>query len=273
MWRKTNKWKVIAPVAVILVLAVAFWYGGSAPGLHGFDADKNVSAGEDGQLDPGDEAVDSADDQTGLGEQDGQDSHGAQNGTLGNEAAGSENGQQTGDADYSAQQGMKLDPKTGKDAYGTNPVPEGKPVPVEPQDAAVTNTEHTCTISISCSTILNHMDWLDPEKTELVPQDGWILKPQKVAFHEGESAFDVLKRVCREQKIHMEFSETPAYNSAYIEGINNLYEFDCGELSGWKYKVNDWYPNYGSSRYELKDGDVICWVYTCELGADLETAE
>jgi hypothetical protein len=67
----------------------------------------------------------------------------------------------------------------------------------------------------------------------------------------------------------MEFSMTPIYNSNYIEGINNLYEFDAGELSGWMYKVNGWFPNYGSSRYVLKDGDVIEWVYTCDLGRDV----
>lgn len=67
----------------------------------------------------------------------------------------------------------------------------------------------------------------------------------------------------------MEFSNTPMYNSAYIEGINNLYEFDCGELSGWAYKVNQWFPNYGASRYLLKDGDVIEWLYTCDLGTDI----
>ena len=43
----------------------------------------------------------------------------------------------------------------------------------------------------------------------------------------------------------------------YIEGINNLYEFDCGEQSGWMYSVNGWFPNYGCSRYQLKDGDVV----------------
>ena len=59
------------------------------------------------------------------------------------------------------------------------------------------------------------------------------------------------------------------YNSAYIEGINNLYEFDCGELSGWMYSVNDWYPNYGCSCYTVQPGDVICWVYTCDLGQDV----
>ena len=59
------------------------------------------------------------------------------------------------------------------------------------------------------------------------------------------------------------------YNSAYIEGIYNLYEFDVGDGSGWMYKVNDWFPNYGCSRYQVQQGDVICWVYTCDLGYDV----
>ena len=129
--------------------------------------------------------------------------------------------------------------------------------------------ENTCTISISCATILDNMDDCAAEKQELVPADGWLLEPVEVGFSEGESVFDVLLRVCKERKLHMEYSDTPIYNSAYIEGIGNLYEFDVGPLSGWMYKVGDWFPNYGCSNYELKDGDVICWVYTCGLGADV----
>ncbi len=102
-----------------------------------------------------------------------------------------------------------------------------------------------------------------------MPEDGWILQPVTVTFYEGESVFNVLQRTCKQNGIHMEFTNTPIYNSAYIEGINNLYEFDCGELSGWMYKVNEWFPNYGCSRYQLSDGDVICWVYTCDLGGDV----
>ena len=67
----------------------------------------------------------------------------------------------------------------------------------------------------------------------------------------------------------MEASWTPIYNSAYVEGIHNLYEFDCGALSGWMYKVNGWYPNYGCSRYQMKDGDVVEWRFTCDLGNDI----
>ena len=158
----------------------------------------------------------------------------------------------------------------GKDKYHTDPVPEGKPKPVEPEDQEVDkDTAYTCTFSIECSTILNNLSMLEPEKLEMVPFDGVILSEITVVFHEGESVFDVLQRVCIENNIHMEASWTPMYNSAYIEGIHNLYEFDCGALSGWMYKVNGWYPNYGCSRYQLQDGDVVEWRFTCDLGNDI----
>ena len=163
----------------------------------------------------------------------------------------------------------KPERKAGQDEYLTDPVPEGKPQPVEPQDVTVGDTEYTCTISISCASILEHMDLCDKEKVELVPEDGWLLKPVEVTFKQGQSVFDVLQQVCKDNKLHMEFSMTPIYNSAYIEGIGNLYEFDCGEVSGWMYKVNDWFPNYGCSRYQLQNGDIVEWEYTCELGKDI----
>ena len=90
-----------------------------------------------------------------------------------------------------------------------------------------------------------------------------------MTFYEGESVFNVLLREMKRNKIHMEYVNTPIYNSAYIEGINNLYEFDCGELSGWIYKVNGKKPDYGCSRYPLSDGDRIEFVYTCSLGNDV----
>ena len=173
------------------------------------------------------------------------------------------------DVAYSEAEGMELDPETKLDKYNTEPVPEGMPLPVEPQDAEVTDEELHCTISISCATILDNMDKCDKNKRELVPEDGWILEPTEVVFFAGENVFQVLKRTCKQQGIHMEFENTPIYNSAYIEGINNLYEFDVGELSGWMYSVNGWYPNYGCSRYALKDGDVVEWRYTCDLGFDV----
>ena len=163
---------------------------------------------------------------------------------------------------------QEIDPTTGKDKYQTDPVPEGKPVPVEPGTSSAGGSA-TCTFSISCATILNNWDKCDESKKPLVPADGVILPTTTVTFTEGESVFDVLQRLCRENGIHMESSWTPMYNSAYVEGINNLYEFDVGSLSGWMYSVNGWFPNYGCSRYALQNGDVVNWVYTCDLGYDV----
>ena len=157
-----------------------------------------------------------------------------------------------------------------QDKYLTDPVPEGKPLPVEPENQEINKGKaYTCTFSIECSTILNNLENLDPDKLELVPSNGVILPPTTVTFYEGESVFDVIQRVCKEYNIHIEFSWTPVYNSAYIEGIHNLYEFDCGAISGWMYRVNGWYPNYGCSRYQLSDGEVVEWRYTCDLGKDI----
>lgn len=154
-----------------------------------------------------------------------------------------------------------------KDQYQTDII-EGKPKPVEPENQQK-GKPITVTFSIECSTILNNLDMLDPDKLEMVPSGGTILAKTSVSCYEGESVFDVLQRVCRDNGIHMESEFTPIYNSAYVEGIHNLYEFDCGALSGWMYRVNGWYPNYGSSRYVLEDGDNVEWRYTCDLGHDV----
>lgn len=330
---KITKNKIIAFSLILIILAAAFWYGGGAPGLQGWEVSKNpkdiVSSSDNtvenkentdnlsdndkkseeelkqhselsansGSLDNNQknnkssenkvnnennkndkdtgnsdkkndntvakEEKPKTDTQTGLSASEKVEL--AKKLAGGNSSAGVEEGSKS----YSESQGMIIDSATGKDKYLTDPVPEGKPIPVEPQNAAITDVERTCTLSVRCDTILNNMDWLDKEKVELVPEDGVIFATKTVTFYEGESVFNVLQREMKKAKIHMEFANTPMYNSVYIEGINNLYEFDCGELSGWMYKVNNWFPNYGCSRYQLKEGDVIEWVYTCNLGVDV----
>lgn len=130
------------------------------------------------------------------------------------------------------------------------------------------------TITIRCDTILNNMEDLKPEKAEFVPSSGEILPVMKVPFYEDETVMDVLKRVCDTAGIQMEYSWSPQYGTDYVEGINNLYDFDCGDESGWMYKVNGWFPNYGVSSYVLSDGDAIVFAYTCKgLGTDVGAPE
>jgi len=126
----------------------------------------------------------------------------------------------------------------------------------------------TVTLTVRVDNLLNNMHLLNREKHELVPADGVIFHAEVTAY-EGESVFNVLQREMRRARIHMAARFTPIYNSAYVEAINNLYEFDAGELSGWMYSVNGLFPGFGSSRYQLKPGDVIEWHFTCDLGRDL----
>ena len=127
----------------------------------------------------------------------------------------------------------------------------------------------TCTIEVRC----DNMGDLAPGKSSCVPGNGVILAASTVRFAQGDTVLDVLKAASSATGLQLEYSYTPGYGSYYVEGINNLYEFDCGNESGWMYKVNGWFPNYGCSEYQVRDGDVIVWCYTCKgYGADLGAA-
>lgn len=125
------------------------------------------------------------------------------------------------------------------------------------------------TISITAATLLDNLDKFDSAKKELVPKDGVLVSTRSVPFKEGNTVFDALVAVTKDQRVHMEYVSTPLYKSNYIEGIANIYEMDAGPLSGWMYKVNGAFPSVGCGRYELKAGDVIEWIYTCDLGRDI----
>ena len=290
-----HKNKIIAGVVIAILLAFVFWYGGDAPGLRGWTPQPKEDVTTVQNDEPTKEEIKEAEktisdipikeenapatEENKPQKQDGTPMTPAEKIAMADKIAESTqpSAEETtssaeikqSNEEYSEEQGMVINEVTGKDQYRTDPVPEGKPVPIEPENAVITDTELTCTLSVRCDTILQNIGWLDSEKVDIVPKDGVIFAEKTVTFYEGESVFNVLVREMKRNKIHMEFENTPIYNSAYIEGIANLYEFDCGELSGWMYKVNDWFPNYGCSRYQLKAGDNVEWVYTCDLGNDV----
>lgn len=101
------------------------------------------------------------------------------------------------------------------------------------------------------------------------PEDGVILPRTEFAFAEGDSVFDLLTAAARKYEIQMEH-EGGSGDMAYVNGINYLYEYAYGELSGWIYSVNGEVPSVGCGSYPLKDGDEVLWQYTTELGEDLK---
>lgn len=162
-------------------------------------------------------------------------------------------------------------PKESEEEVKETPAEQKKEEPSkeEPVKEEPKKEEPSCTLSVRCDTALSNKDMLDSSKADILPEDGVIFPETTVYFSEGESVYDVLVREMMNAKIHMESENTPMYKSAYIEGIANLYEYDCGPLSGWMYKVNGEFPNYGCSAYVLSDGDRVEWVYTCDLGKDV----
>ena len=137
----------------------------------------------------------------------------------------------------------------------------------------ITPDSKTVKISIRCDTILENYENLDSslQSDEYVPTDGVILPETEYVLRPGDTVFDILSRAVRYNKIQMEYqgADENSFGSVYVKGIHWLYEFSCGPLSGWMYKVDGKFPNYGCSKYVLEDGQTIEWVYTCDLGHDV----
>lgn len=126
----------------------------------------------------------------------------------------------------------------------------------------IDTNENMCRISIRCDDILANRSTLNPDKAELIPEDGFILEPTDITFTPGETVFDILKRVAQEKGIHLDFTASPG---VYIKGIGNIYEQDCGPMSGWGFYINGQSPTVGCSDIQVQSGDVIEFTYTCDF--------
>lgn len=153
---------------------------------------------------------------------------------------------------------------------------ESKKEPEKVNSSIENNTNNTdvpkdekkyITLSIRCDTILNNMDKFNMDKKDYI-NNGVILSSTKVELLESDkTVLDVLYRVTRNKRIPIDYSGSK--EKAYIKGINHIYEFDCGQQSGWMYKVNGVFPNYGVGVYNLNGGENIEFLYTCDLGYDI----
>ena len=129
------------------------------------------------------------------------------------------------------------------------------------------NGSVSCTLSVNCLTAIEN-ESLKAETKNILPPDGAIADRLTVDIEEGCSALDVLQKVCREKSVHLDFEKSTVYG-AFIKGIGNLYNGDCGELSGWLFVVNGELPSESCGSYQAEDGDEIEFLYSCDMGADL----
>ena len=118
----------------------------------------------------------------------------------------------------------------------------------------------TVTMTIRCDTVAG--------KAEHIPQNGVVLEETVFEIEENETVYDILTQAAKEYSVHVENSGGDRL--VYISGINYLYEFDYGGLSGWMFFVNGEEASVGCDSFILSDGDRIEWLYTCEMGKDLK---
>lgn len=116
------------------------------------------------------------------------------------------------------------------------------------------------TFSVSCDRIAG---------LKGVPADTLIVPECEVDFGEGDTVYDILISCAKKYQLVLDMNGSNE-ESAYISGINGIYEAQYGDLSGWVYLVNGEIPSVGCGSYTVHDGDRIQWVYTLELGNDVK---
>ncbi|WEG11764.1 DUF4430 domain-containing protein [Pullulanibacillus sp. KACC 23026] len=107
-----------------------------------------------------------------------------------------------------------------------------------------TDTSHSQQVTISIIGYENHV----------------IVGPTKVTINNGDTFLSVTLRLLKTKGIQSSVRGTGA--SAYVEGIDNLYEFDHGPKSGWVAKLNQQSLTKSAGITAIKSGDVLQWVYT-----------
>ncbi len=114
----------------------------------------------------------------------------------------------------------------------------------------------TVTLEIRCDTVAGE-----------IGSDGVVLKKCGLPVGDGETVYDVICTASREYGIKLITSGFGT--SVYVSGIENLCEFDYGDLSGWIYTVNGAACSEGCGNYKVEDGDEIAFLYSLDLGEDV----
>lgn len=123
----------------------------------------------------------------------------------------------------------------------------------------------SCTIEIRCDNATARKDSITNQGIrDSIPDDGTILEVTTYTAVEGFTVYDVLAAVTA---MHDPVIPIVANSDkSYVSSINNLSEKNVGPQSGWTYRVNGVLPMMAANQYTVKDGDVIKWIYVCQLG-------
>jgi hypothetical protein len=83
---------------------------------------------------------------------------------------------------------------------------------------------------------------------------GVLVDAESLTLSEGSTVYDAL----------METDVTVSESGGFIDGIDNMFNGDCNDVSGWTFSVNDEVPLTLADETVLSDGDEIVWQYVLE---------
>ena len=123
----------------------------------------------------------------------------------------------------------------------------------------------SCTIEIRCDNATARKDSITNQGIrDSIPDDGTILEVTTYTGKEGFTVYDVLAAVTAAHNPVIPIVANA--DRSYVSSINNLSDKNVGPKSGWTYRVNGVLPMMAANQYKVKDGDVIKWIYVCQLG-------
>lgn len=123
----------------------------------------------------------------------------------------------------------------------------------------------SCTIEIRCDNATARKDSITNQGIrDSIPDDGTILEVTTYTGNEGFTVYDVLAAVTAAHNPVIPIVANA--DRSYVSSINNLSEKNVGPTSGWTYRVNGVLPMMAANQYKVKDGDVIKWIYVCQMG-------
>lgn len=143
-----------------------------------------------------------------------------------------------------------------------------KPKPNKPKEDFKATITHSIVIAAEGS---YGQKVCQEKKYPTCPEDGRAevpLPPTIMEIEEETTVLEALIEITEKNNIHMDYRGGRGA-TAYVQGMGNVYEFDRGQGSGWMYRVNGIFPDRGAGVVPLCDGDIVEWLYTTNLGQDL----
>lgn len=178
--------KILLAIALVAILAAAFWWGGHTPGSQDqLAADANSA---DTSRQPAADTPDLSTDQ---------------------EPAAAIEGAAPDMSNSASPSEEQKTPNSQKDEAESQSSGHGNTDTNNTAPTAANQDVWTCSLAVRCDTILDHLDYLNEAKRELIPSDGVIFSSSNVIFSEGESVLDVLLREMQSAGIPMEYVNTP----------------------------------------------------------------